>query len=71
MRSNAGSRRETIWVILENIFNNCKAESGGETEQLFTFPIFLDIDAGHESKGHGVDKEAEPLNTSRDQDPVL
>ena len=33
--------------------------------------IPLDIDAGDESKGHGVDKEAEPLNTSRDQDPVL
>ena len=33
--------------------------------------ILLNIDAGDQSEGHGVDKEAESLYPGRHQDPVL
>ena len=33
--------------------------------------ILLDINAGDQSEGHGVDKEAESLYASSNQDPIL
>ena len=67
-RTETGSYRKIYFIIVAH-----QRARGNYllSEDMAMMIIFLNINTGDQSEGHGVDKEAESLNARSDQDPVL